>query len=42
MKRHPSLRGRVEPKGHAVAAVNFRCIEGLDLDKVHRFDGRFL
>ena len=31
-----------DPKGNAMAAINLRCIEGLDLDAipVQRFDGR--
>lgn len=31
-----------DPKGGKVAAVNLRCVEGLDLDsvKVHHYDGR--
>lgn len=31
-----------DPKGNAMAAVNLRCVEGLDLDKVPvtHFDGR--
>lgn len=33
-----------DPKGNAMAAVNLRCIEGLDLDRipVKHFDGRSL
>lgn len=31
-----------DPQGHAVAAINLRCIEGIDLDVIPRthFDGR--
>lgn len=38
---HPFGEGK-DPKGNAMAAVNLRCIEGLDLDKVpvKHFDGR--
>lgn len=38
---HPFGEG-ADPKGNAIAAVNLRCIEGLDLDKVPvtHFDGR--
>lgn len=38
---HPFGEG-TDPKGHAMVAINLRCIEGLDLDKVpvHHFDGR--
>jgi hypothetical protein len=38
---HPYGEG-TDPKGHAVAAVNLRCIENLDLAPipVHHFDGR--
>lgn len=33
-----------DPKGEAMAAVNIRCLEGVDLDavKITRFDGRAL
>lgn len=33
-----------DPKGRQVAAVNVRCVEGLDLDAlpIHHFDGRAL
>jgi hypothetical protein len=33
-----------DPKGNEMAAINLRCIEGLDLDKVpvQHFDGRSL
>ena len=32
----------IDPKGNAIAAINLRCIDGLDLDAipVHHFDGR--
>ncbi|WOB07986.1 GFA family protein [Piscinibacter gummiphilus] len=38
---HPYGEG-VDPKGNAMAAINVRCLEGIDLDtvKVHHFDGR--
>lgn len=38
---HPYGEG-TDPKGQAMAAINLRCIEGLDLDavKVSHFDGR--
>lgn len=38
---HPFGEGK-DPKGNAMAAVNLRCVEGLDLDKVpvKHFDGR--
>jgi hypothetical protein len=38
---HPYGEG-VDPKGNAIAAINVRCLEGIDLDtvKVHHFDGR--
>lgn len=38
---HPYGEG-VDPKGNPVAAINVRCIEGIDLDgiKVNHFDGR--
>jgi len=31
-----------DPKGNPIAAVNLRCVEGVDLDAVpvHRYDGR--
>lgn len=40
---HPFGEG-TDPKGHAVAAVNIRCLEDVDLDAVPvtRFDGRAL
>jgi hypothetical protein len=40
---HPYGEGK-DPKGHAVAAINLRCIENLDLAAipVHHFDGRSL
>jgi hypothetical protein len=40
---HPFGEG-VDPKGNAMAAVNIRCIEDIDLDAVPvtRFDGRSL
>jgi hypothetical protein len=38
---HPYGEG-VDPKGIAMAAVNVRCLEGIDLESVpvHKFDGR--
>lgn len=38
---HPFGEG-VDPKGQPVAAVNLRCVEGLDLGSVpvHHYDGR--
>lgn len=38
---HPYGEG-TDPKGNKMAAVNLRCIEGIDLDKVpvQHFDGR--
>ena len=38
---HPYGEG-TDPKGHAMAAVNIRCLEGVELDKlpVTHFDGR--
>jgi hypothetical protein len=38
---HPYADGQ-DPKGQPVAAINVRCIEGIDLDKVPvtHFDGR--
>ena len=38
---HPFGEGQ-DPKGNAMAAINIRCIEGIDLDAVPvtRFDGR--
>jgi hypothetical protein len=38
---HPFGEG-TDPKGNRMAAVNLRCVEGLDLDAipVQRFDGR--
>lgn len=40
---HPYGEG-VDPKGNSVAAINLRCIEGVDLAAipVHHFDGRAL
>lgn len=40
---HPYGEG-VDPKGNAMAAVNLRCVEGLDLEAipVRHFDGRSL
>ena len=40
---HPFGEG-VDPKGNATAAINIRCLEGIDLDKltVSHFDGRSL
>jgi hypothetical protein len=38
---HPYGEG-TDPKGNAMAAVNLRCVENLDLDAipVHHYDGR--
>ena len=38
---HPYGEGK-DPKGNAMAAINLRCIENLDLASVpvHHFDGR--
>ncbi len=38
---HPDAEG-VDPKGNPMAAINLRCIEGIDLDAipVQHFDGR--
>jgi hypothetical protein len=38
---HPYAEG-VDPKGNPMAAINLRCIEGIDLDaiSVQHFDGR--
>jgi len=38
---HPYGEG-VDPKGNAIAAINLRCIEGIELETipVHHFDGR--
>lgn len=40
---HPYGEG-VDPKGNAMAAINLRCVEDIDLDSipVHKFDGRAL
>jgi hypothetical protein len=40
---HPYGEGR-DPKGNPMAAVNIRCLEGIDLDAVGvtKFDGRAL
>ena len=40
---HPYAEG-VDPKGNHVAAINVRCLEGIDLDAVpiQHFDGRSL
>lgn len=40
---HPYGEG-VDPKGNAMAAINLRCVEGIDLEgiPVHKFDGRSL
>ena len=40
---HPYGEG-VDPKGNAVAAINIRCLEGVELEKtpVKHFDGRAL
>ena len=34
----------VDPKGNAIAAINVRCLEGVDLDKLEitPYDGRSL
>jgi len=38
---HPFGEG-TDPKGHAMAAINIRCLEGIDLASVpvQQFDGR--
>lgn len=38
---HPYAEG-TDPKGNATAAINIRCLEGIDLEKVpvQHFDGR--
>ena len=38
---HPFAEG-VDPKGNHIAAINIRCIDGIDLEKipVQQFDGR--
>jgi len=38
---HPFGEG-TDPQGNAMAAINIRCIEGIDLDAVpvHHYDGR--
>jgi hypothetical protein len=40
---HPYGEG-VDPKGNAMAAINLRCVEDIDLDSipVRHFDGRAL
>jgi hypothetical protein len=40
---HPYGEGTA-PDGNAMAAINLRCVEGVDLDAipVHRYDGRSL
>ena len=40
---HPFGEGR-DPQGHRIAAINIRCLEGVDLESVpiQRFDGRSL
>ena len=40
---HPYAEG-VDPKGNAMAAINLRCVEGVDLDAipVKHFNGRAL
>lgn len=40
---HPYGEG-VDPKGNAMVAINLRCVEDIDLDRitVHTFDGRSL
>ena len=40
---HPFAYG-VDPKGNKMAAINVRCLEGVDIDKLPalRFDGRAL
>jgi hypothetical protein len=38
---HPYGEGG-DPEGHPIAAINLRCLDGIELDKVPvlRFDGR--
>jgi hypothetical protein len=38
---HPYGEGK-DPQGNAMAAINIRCLEGIDLDAVpvHHYDGR--
>jgi hypothetical protein len=38
---HPYGEG-VDPQGNRMAAINVRCLDGVDLDSlsIHRFDGR--
>ena len=40
---HPYGEG-IDPKGNKIAAINLRCIEGIDLENVpvQNFDGRSL
>ncbi|WP_367065132.1 GFA family protein [Oryzisolibacter sp. LB2S] len=40
---HPYAEG-IDPKGRTVAAINVRCVQGLDIDglTVRHFDGRAL
>lgn len=40
---HPFGEG-VDPKGNRIAAINVRCLEGVDLDalKINHFDGKSL
>jgi hypothetical protein len=40
---HPYGEG-VDPKGNVMAAINIRCLEGIELEKipVTNFDGRAL
>lgn len=40
---HPYGEG-IDPKGNPIAAINIRCLEGIDLERVpvQRFDGRSL
>jgi len=40
---HPFAEG-IDPKGNLTAAINIRCLEGIDLEKVpvQHFDGRSL
>jgi hypothetical protein len=42
-RMHPYGEG-VDPKGKATAAINIRCLENIELEKipVKRFDGRAL
>lgn len=40
---HPYAEG-IDPKGQAIAAINIRCLDGVDLQAipVEQFDGRAL